>query len=401
MAEGKMRTLHRAPSIWFLVSLAFLLVRPTLGDEPKPAERTMQVTVLGPDDRPLSGAKIHVSLWTKEPFKSNRDFVCDTEGRTKFDLPKQIEILRLWASKEDHVALFAQWWPEQEPVERPIPEQFTFRLAKGTTLSGAVKNDKGEPVAGAKVEVRLRDSGGISFEPVPSTWLSTGDDAVKTDAEGKWSITNAPREPTDVQLLLTHPDYVSDEKWGDLQGEQGVTTKSLRDGSATIVMHDGIAVTGTVADPAGTPVADAMIVWGEDPYFTWGSQETRTDKEGKYRIPPMRNGLLTLTVVAENYAPQQQKVTLPDQAAANFQLAAGESLRIHFIDEIGAPVPEVSVLIQRWRGNAGLFNIKHPNVLDSKIPRQANKGYLTGRGRRAMRSRCRFTKKAIARCDKK
>ncbi len=282
-----MHTLQRTLLICHVASISLLIVVPAWGDEPKPADRTMQVTVLGPDDKPLGGAKIHIGLWTKEPFKANRDFVCDADGRTKFELPKQIEILRIWAAQEDHVTLFAQWWPEKEPVERPIPDQFTFRLAKGMKLGGTVKNDKGEPIADARVEVRL--AGGVSFppEPVPNTWLSTGPEAVKTDAAGKWSLTNAPEGDIDILLLLTHTDYVSDEKWGGLQGEQGVTTKSLREGSASIVMHDGIAVTGTVTDPAGKPVPDAMIVWGEDPYFQWGSQETRTDKEGKYRIPPV------------------------------------------------------------------------------------------------------------------
>jgi Protocatechuate 3,4-dioxygenase beta subunit len=349
-----------------------------VADEPKPPERSMQVTVVGPDDKPVVGAKIHVSLWTKEPFKANRDFVCDAEGRTTFDLPKQIRILRLWASKENHVALFAQWWPEQEAAPRPIPQQFTFHLAKGTNLGGTVKNDDGKPIAGANVEVRLSggDGGLVSPEPIPTIWLSEGEDAVKTDAEGKWAISNVPAGDVEVSLLLTHADYVSDGEWGVLQKEQGVTMKSLRDGTAIVVMHRGISVTGTVTDPDGKPVPDAIITWGEDPYFQPGSQETRTDKEGKYRTPPLAYGALPVTVIASGFAPQQEKIELPAQIAVFFQLTSGTPLRIHFIDDAGAPVPEVSVGIESWRGNKGLFNHKHPNVLDTKIPRQANKDGL-------------------------
>jgi hypothetical protein len=149
--------------------------------------------------------------------------------------------------------------------------------------------------------------------------------------------------------------------------------KSLRDGTGTVVMHRGIAVTGTVTDPEGKPVPEAMIVWGDDPYLQWGSQETRTDKEGKYRTPPLANGPLAVTVVAPGFAPQQEKIELPAQIAAFFQLTPGKSLRIHFIDETGAPVPEVFVGLESWRGNKALFNHKHPNVLDTTIPRQANK----------------------------
>ena len=213
-------------------------------------------------------------------------------------------------------------------------------------------------------------------EPIPNIWLSVGDDAVKTDADGKWAITNVPADPVEVSLLLTHADYVSDAGWGGLQKEQGITTAALRDGKATIVMHRGIAVTGTVTDPDGKPVPEAMIVWGDDPYFEWGSQETRTDKEGKYKTPPLAYGPMTMTVVAEGFAPQQERIELPAQIAVFFKLAAGKPLRIHFIDETGAPVPDVRVGIGRWRHTLALFNHKHPNVLDSKIPRQANKDGL-------------------------
>ncbi len=347
-------------------------------DEPAPPKRMMQVTVVGPDDKPLAGADVKVAIWAVEPAKTNRDLVCDAEGRVSLELPAEIKILRLWAGKEQHVALFAQWWPEQESAPRPIPEQFTFRLEKGTSLGGVVQNDERKPIAGAKVEVALKrsDEGLLSTKPIPTRWLSTGENAIRTDAEGKWSLTNVPAGDVEVSLLLTHPDYASDAGWGGLQTEQKITMESLRDGTATVVMHRGISVTGTVTDSEGKPVPEAMIVWGDDPYFQWGSQETRTDKEGRYKTPPLTYGPMTVTVVAEGFAPQQEKIELPSQIAVFFKLAAGKPIRIHFIDEMGAPVPEVHVGIKSWRGNQGLFNDKHPNVLDSKIPRQANKDGL-------------------------
>ena len=361
-----------------------LFSRATDADEPKQPPRTMQVTVLGPDDKPLAGAEIHVSVWTKEPFKANRDFVCDAEGRTKFDLPNEIQILRLWARKEGHVALFAQWWPEQEPAPRPIPEQFTFRLERGTKLGGIVKDDGGKAIAGAKVEVRLVDrrAGLVSVEPIPNIWLSEGDKAMKTDAEGRWALSNVPPGEVEVLLLLSHPDFVSDSKWGGLQKEQGVTMESLRDDTATVVMHRGIAPFGVVADVAGKPIHDAIVVWGDDPYFQWGSQEVRTDEEGKYRFPPLANGPLTVTAIAPGFAPNQQKVVLPAQISVNFQMAKGKTLRIHFVDDAGAPVPGVAVGIESWRGNQALYNHKHPNVLDTTIPRRGIKtGCSNGLGR--------------------
>ena len=344
-------------------------------DEPKATPRTMQIAVVDADGRPMPNAEIHVSVWTKEPFKANRDFVCDADGKTMFDLPNEIQILRLWARKEGHVALFAQWWPEHERAPRPIPEQFTFRLERGTRIGGLVKTEDGKPISGAKVEVRLMDRRAelVSIEPIPNIWLSEGDEAVKTDRDGRWSLKNVPAGDVEVSLLFSHPEYVSDVQWGGLQNEQDVRSQSLRAGDAAIVMYRGIAVSGTVTNAQGEPVRDAIVVWGDDPYLQWGSQEVRTDEMGKYRLPPRHAGEgLTVTAIAAGFAPQQEKIALPTQISVNFQLATGKTLRIHFVDDTGAPVPGVGVGVESWRGNKALYNHKHPNVLDTKIPRQAN-----------------------------
>lgn len=344
-------------------------------DDPKVMPRTMQVAVVDANDKPIANAEIHVSVWTKEPFKANRDFVCDANGKAKFDLPNEIQILRLWARKEGHVALFAQWWPEHEAAPRPIPEQFTFRLERGTRISGLVKTEDGKPIAGAKVEVRLMDRRAelVSIEPIPNTWLSEGDEAVKTDRAGRWSLENVPAGDVEVSLLFSHPEYVSDVKWGGLQNEQGVRSQSLRAGDAAVVMYRGIAVSGTVTNAQGEAVRDAIVVWGNDPYLQWGSQEVRTDEMGKYRLPPRHAGEgLTVTAIAVGYAPQQEKIAVPTQTVVDFQLAAGKTLQIHFVDDTGAAVPGVGVSLEGWKGNKALYNYKHPNVLDTKIPRQAN-----------------------------
>jgi hypothetical protein len=46
------------------------------------------------------------------------------------------------------------------------------------------------------------------------------------------------------------------------------------------------------------------------------------------------------------------------------------------VDRSDKPVPEVGVMIMEWRGGKSLYNHKHPDVLDTKIPRQADKNGL-------------------------
>jgi hypothetical protein len=271
-------------------------------NETAPARRTMKIQVLGPGDKPLAGAQIHVGVWTKEPFKANRDYVCDGNGKTTVELPGGIEILRLWARFDGHVPLFAQWWPSMEQNRRTISEEYTFRLSLGSVIGGIVKNEAGEPIEGAKVQVMLvnhDDQGLLQERPIPNTWLAYGDAARTTNAEGRWKLDNVPAgDDVEVKLMLGHAKYISDYAWGEMQMRQDVTMTSLRDQTATIVMSRGISVTGTIVDPEGKAVREAVVVWGDDPYSQPGTQEVRANREGLFEFPPLPAEPLWLTVVA-------------------------------------------------------------------------------------------------------
>jgi hypothetical protein len=88
-------------------------------------------------------------------------------------------------------------------------------------------------------------------------------------------------------------------------------------------------------------------------------------------------GPLVVTIVAEGWAPDQRKI---NSAAANptvnFQLNKGKTTQIRFVDDAGTAIPEVSVVIDGWRGNRALYNAVHPNVLTTKIPNKADKNGL-------------------------
>jgi hypothetical protein len=338
------------------------------------AKRTMRIQVLGPEGKPLPKTAIHASVWTKEPFKANRNYICDENGQTTIQLPQSIDILRIWARSGNLVPLFAQWWPEQIP-DRKIPDEFTFHMTPGTTIGGPVRDENAKPIENVRVQVRLSKGTGIDEpeNPVPTTWLATGIDARFTNAEGRWKLENVP-EGGDVKLMLSHRDYSSDYDWGAMQDEQGVTMEQLRNETAVIVMRRGIPVTGTVRDAEGKPVKQALVVWGDDPYQQEGKQETYTDSQGVYRFPPLRPAPTTLTVVAEGWAPDMKKVGVSrDNPSFDFQLQRGAKMKFIFVDRDGNPIPEVYVSIAGWRDAKSLYNHKHPNVVDSKIPRQADK----------------------------
>jgi protocatechuate 3,4-dioxygenase beta subunit len=342
------------------------------------APRVMCIRVVDPSGKAMPGAKIKASVWAMAPPKgSNRDYVCDARGEARVELPQSVDILRLWAHADGCVPLFAHWESDELQGDAGrIPDEYTFTLRKGTVIGGIVKNEDGQPIAGAKVEVMLDHRTVDERQRVLfDTWLAEGDDARTTDAQGRWTLDNVPPgDDVEVQLRLGHPDYISDYQWGVMQQHAKVSTAVLRKQTGAIVMARGIRVTGTVSDPTGKPIAGAVVVWGDDPYLMPGSQEVRTDQRGVYRFAPLPPMSVSLTVIAPGWAPDLKKAAITfENPTFDFQLKPGKTLRLRFVDAAGKPVPEVGVGIAGWRGGKSLYNHRHPNVLDTKIPVVADK----------------------------
>ncbi|HEY1599586.1 MAG TPA: carboxypeptidase regulatory-like domain-containing protein [Pirellulales bacterium] len=337
---------------------------------------SMLIRVVGSEGQPLPRANILASIWTDEKdFKATRNYTCDEEGKVEIVLPKTLTILRIWSRKAGFAPLFVQWWPDKEADGNLIPDEFTFQMQPGTLLGGVVKNDDGQPIVGAEVEVRY-DRGGIAEHPeqraVFDAWLSSGPISIRTDAEGRWTLRNAPPgDDVAVQIKLSHPDYINDREWGQLQREQFITTKALRAQSAEIVMHRGLSLGGTITDSEGRPVVGALAIWGDRPYWEHRPhQEVRTDERGEYRFPQLPVGKVRVTIVAKNWMPEMRMVEITQQnAPQDFQLKPGKTLRVQLVDVAGAPIKKGYFGVASWRGAESLYNEDHPNVLDSQIPR--------------------------------
>jgi bla regulator protein BlaR1 len=332
----------------------------------------LRVQVVDEANRPLPGAKLHASIWTVLPFEKKRDYTCDAEGKATIELPETLEILRIWARSYRRVPLVAKWWPKVHPEDAHLPQEFTFRMPKGTSIGGVIKNDEGQPIDGARVEVRLVKTHGLEYRdnPEPTSWLANEEGAAVTDYQGRWNIDNVPPgDDVEVLLMISHRQYYSDSRWGESQQDQKISMGSLRDQTGTIVLHRGITVSGRVTNPEGNPVDDAVVVWSERPYEDDGEQETLTSRNGSYRLPPLPRGPRTITVVAEGWAPAQQKVDLKlGENRVDFQMQPGKTLKVRFVTSLGRPIPGVNLAIERWRGKQALYSHRHPDVLDQRVP---------------------------------
>lgn len=352
-----------------------------------PDVRTMVVRITDDDGNPLEQASLHVSVWEIDASRRNfpnRDFLTDANGIVEVTLPHRLQILRMWPAKHGYVPEFKNFAQGTHDEGRLIPDRYEFQLTKGTKLSGTVVDEQGQPISGVKVEVKVDVSESASIEdphPMLSTWLTDSDfnsDAPITNSDGHWAIYNAPPRPSGddpflFRLKHTHPNYVKDARWGELQEQQGVTTKTLRDGTAMIVLSRGVVVTGTVVDPAGQPVKEGLVIWHDNPYLADGVNETAINKDGRFETLPLSPGEYPITVVAPEFMPVQQTLRIAKgMDELRFELRPGKRLVMNIVDASGSPIPNAHVGIEKWGETEAVYNHKHPNVPESGIPRSAD-----------------------------
>ena len=283
--------------------------------------------------------------------------------------PKTADDVRVWASAEGRAGVFRRWGPGDA-----VPAAFDMVLPKATTIGGRVTDETGHGIKGVRVEAQCTVppnalAGGARF----NTYLAYRTGAPETDADGRWELTNAPAPATRFSLRFSHPDYVSDARYGGLQGEQLVTTEQLRAGASVVMLKSGGRITGIVTGPDGSPVAGAVVSFHDDPYLTPGDWEVKTDAAGVYTLPTLPPGRHPITVVARGLQSEGRSLMLePGSRFENFRLAAGKPLIVRVVDEAGQPVPNVTFGINKWRGSQSLYNHKHSNVMNNGVPNISN-----------------------------
>lgn len=344
------------------------------------AIQTMTFKVVDENDQPLEDVDIHVSVWTTryvdEPktFPPNSDYKTGVDGIAEIRRPAELRILRIWANKPGYVPLFTHWEEHQHDKGVGIPASYRLVLQQGSRIGGQVVDSAGRPIEGATVDVRAdvpkSDRFQTDFTEL-SVWLA--EDNLTTDQGGRWSIDTAPKidetSQVNFRLRVTHPDYVSDDQWGELQSQSHVTDEQLRDLSAKIVMPAGHRIRGKVVDENGNPVTRGIIVWNPQPYGNQSVLEAKLNTDGTFQSEVIAEGAVPLTVIAPGFQPHLEQVDVyQDMESKTIELKHGRTLRIRVTDPDGAPIPGAWVGLRGWRGMESLYNYKHSTVLDSGIP---------------------------------
>src|SRR6185369_15467969 len=104
------------------------------------------------------------------------------------------------------------------------------------------------------------------------------------------------------------------------------------------VMKHGLRLTGTVRDPAGAPVANALVAAGRLYSYADDLREdyttARTDRDGKFSIGGLPAGPRGVMVSAADFGPALVVITMePGMQPVDVALDEGRTVTGRFVDE--------------------------------------------------------------------
>ncbi|MHC4799909.1 MAG: hypothetical protein ACYTF1_25010, partial [Planctomycetota bacterium] len=260
----------------------------------------------------------------------------DGKGRLTFKLrAPRFESISIALNKRGSVPVKVVW-----PSIDCVPMRLTLRLTAALPIGGIVRNEAGEPISGATIELRSfrsGSSGRLDLHPYPA----------RTDAQGRWWFDQAPDDPLSLSIRISHPDYV-DKSYFIYR--DAAPRKALREKTWTTMLTEGISITGVILNGKGQPIGGARIgLGGLDqelyPIVT-------SNKKGLFRTERVATGeSFQLIAAATGRAPALIEIeSEPDMDPVEFRLEPGYTIRGRVVDESGAPLPGAMIDIYRWRG---------------------------------------------------
>ena len=235
--------------------------------------------------------------------------------------------------------------------EGPIPDSYTLAMDRGVPIGGTVRDDRGRPIAGARVHLQVGATpprGGRERYPDPGADVA----AAVTDDQGQWRSEALPASAgpgVRLELVTTHPDHVG--------LKQNVTAEALRAFAAAGVMKTGRSLSGTVLSPTGRPVAGATVVV-QSRSDRSALRRVETDREGRFRTGPFIDPSwreFTMVVRADGFAWFAQLLLVPAEIPPQLvRLSPRRPLHGRVVDAQGGPIPGTIVRSATEFGYAGL-----------------------------------------------
>jgi RNA polymerase sigma factor (sigma-70 family) len=239
---------------------------------------TLRGTVLGEDDKPVPGALVHAMWWGyNHQFGSDRwlnEKSLTTDERGEF----QIEGLDSKAELRLKAQLEEAWTAKVVTVRAGATAPLTLRVSRGArlALAGRVRDARGGPIHGARVEVWARP-----WRPEPNVGtprtvaLAT---PVRTDAAGKFQTPPQLEPDGFYRVVIGAEGFLSESSdWLPVGNARPLAFPDL-------VLQRSRTLQGRILDRDGKPVAGVRLLHVDDR----NRQTASSDAEGRYRLEGLR-----------------------------------------------------------------------------------------------------------------
>jgi 5-hydroxyisourate hydrolase-like protein (transthyretin family) len=288
--------------------------------------------------------------------------VTDGEGRFRLEdlQPRTIGALVL-----DPAGPRALLWPlEVTPVTGETRDLGDIVLPATCTLRGIVVDEHNRPVAGARV--RATDLPGVDFVPDVAQFRAGGGMCISEDedefawvppaemsalisrlpvpttatsAEGRFELTGVP--PGLVTLAIDEPAHLAFMQAGIASGAAG----GARD-LGTLVIGEGVPVTGRVVDGAGEAVANAEVLLGNPLGVVPGAVlrgPFRTEADGTFKAVGFRPGAVWGIARRDGRDEWTISTALATGAENTLRLSLMRTLTLRIVDKLDAVVPDAAI----------------------------------------------------------
>lgn len=209
---------------------------------------------------------------------------------------------------------------------------FQVRMSRGSTLSGRIRNEAGEPVTNAYLYLQHDDQLGIHHGGRPN---------VRPDTEGRYKITGLPAGRYSFQVLAN--GYIGRKRSGIVLGEDSVLE------NIDVVLDRGLTITGRVVDDEGRPVNKASVTAFQFSLvkgMATRSVYTRTDAQGRFTLSGVPAGSCSVCPRKQGFERLEESVGVMagDQGVVLVLRCAARGIhgRVSRVDT-GAPVQQFFV----------------------------------------------------------
>jgi beta-lactamase regulating signal transducer with metallopeptidase domain/uncharacterized GH25 family protein len=295
---------------------------------------------------PIPGAAVRVD-WVKSDIDITRgesEFKSARDGHITIPIPKgDLENLAVRIDLPGYVGMILVWGRSGSIATDPIPATYTLKMEKGTTIRGRVINDSGAAVSGAHVFVQLTHQNPTdSHEEVYEAFKE-----IRNAPDGIWQFNSAPSQMDHAFIGAWDDRYATE---GFFPMKDVTPLSSLRDGTETIVLHDGVQLEGVVRGINAAPLAGAAVTLGDGIAGNNATPAHITDGAGHFSYIIKPNTTVYLTVKADGYAPDLKSIDVSStKTIADFQLTPGKRLQGKVLGEDGKPVTNAHVEMDTWR----------------------------------------------------